>query len=266
MKKLIVKIGNETHELPYNSETFSFEVEEKYVPKVGDCVMVECRNPRKTTFYWFKIKEVVNAMVDFSLTVGEDLKVSKNGFFNIDDDRIYTQITPEELKAKYAEAGYDWDYETNEVKPLKWIPKVGDCVKISFKDSKFEYFGKISQIVKKEILLKSSVNEISGVILNLSLYYDYRDIFLTKITPEELKAKYAEAGYDWDCESDEVKPIKWMPKEGDFVWYISDDLTIVNGFYNDNLYYLFEKGLIFQTEVECQKYADHCLSFFKKSL
>ena len=71
MKKLIIKIGNETHELPYNGEVFSFEVEEKYVPKVGD------------------------------------------------------------------------------------------CVKISFKDSKFEYFGKISQIVQKEILLKSSVNEIS---------------------------------------------------------------------------------------------------------
>ena len=55
MKKLIIKIGNETHELPYNNEVFSFEVEEKYVPKVGDCVKVECRNQRKTTFYWFKI-------------------------------------------------------------------------------------------------------------------------------------------------------------------------------------------------------------------
>ena len=65
MKKLIIKIGNETHELPYNGEVFSFEVSDKYVPKVGDCVKVECINPRKTTFYWFKIKEVVNAMVDF---------------------------------------------------------------------------------------------------------------------------------------------------------------------------------------------------------
>ena len=36
MKKLIIKIGNETHELPYNGETFSFEISEKYLPKVGD--------------------------------------------------------------------------------------------------------------------------------------------------------------------------------------------------------------------------------------
>ena len=175
MKKLIIKIGNETHELPYNNEVFSFEVSDKYVPKVGDCVKVECRNPRKTTFYWFKIKEVVNAMVDFSLTVKEDLSIAKDGFFSIDDNRIYTQITPEELKAKYAEVGYDWNYE--------------------------------------------------------------RDM---------------------------LKHIKWMPKEGDMVWYISDDLTIVNGFYNDNLYYLLEKDLLFPTEAECQKFADHCLKYFDK--
>ena len=175
MKKLIIKIGNKTHELPYNGETFSFEVEEKYVPKVGDCVRVECRNPNKTSFYWFKVKEFTNAMVDFSLAVGEDLTVTKEGFFNRDNSRVYTQITPEELKAKYAEAGYDWDYETNEVKPLKWMPKVGD-----------------------------------------------------------------------------------------FVWYILEDLTIVNGFYNDNLYYLLEKGLLFPNESECQKYAEHCLKYFDK--
>lgn len=177
MKKLIVKIGNETHELPYNGEVFSFEVSDKYVPKVGDCVMVECRVTNETYFYWFKIKEVVNAMVDFSLTIKEDLSIAKNGFFCIDDNRIYTQITPEELKAKYAEAGYDWDYE-----------------------------------------------------------------------------------------SDTIEPIKWVPKYEDEVWYLSDDLTIVNGFYNEYFSYLLEKGLLFPTEAECQKFADHCLKYFDKNL
>ena len=123
MKKLIIKIGNETHEFPYNGETFSFEVSNKYVPKVGDCVKVECRNPNRTTFYWFKVREVAQAMVDFSFAVEEDLSISKNGFFCIDDNRIYTQITPEELKAKYAEAGYDWDCESDTVEPIKWMSK-----------------------------------------------------------------------------------------------------------------------------------------------
>ena len=174
MKKLIIKIGNETHELPYNGETFSFEVEEKYVPKVGDCVGVY------------------------------------------------------------------------------------------FKKTGYEYFGKIRQIEPKEIRLKSAINEIFRVVLNLKLYYDYSDIFLTKITPEELKAKYAEAGYDWDYETNEAKELKWMPKTGDMVWYISDDLTIVNGFYNENFYYLLEKGLLFPTEAECQKFAYHCLKYLDK--
>jgi len=177
MKKLTIKIGNEKHELPYNGETFSFEVSEKYVPKVGDCVKVECRNPNRTTFYWFKIKETTSAMVDFSLAVGEDLKVSKNGFFNIGDDRIYTKITPEELKAKYAEAGYDWDYERDTVKPLKWMPKNGDKCWV------------LDSFLQPRIFI-----------------YDSRSWFFKQL----------------------------------------------------------EKGLIFPTEAECQKFADHCLKYFDK--
>ena len=81
MKKLIIKIGNETHELPYNGEVFSFEVSEKYVPKVGD------------------------------------------------------------------------------------------CVKITFKKTGYEYYGKIRQIEQNEIRLKSAVSEIFRLILNLLLFY-----------------------------------------------------------------------------------------------
>ena len=62
--------------------------------------------------------------------------------------------------------------------------------------------------------------------------------------------------------TNEVKPLKWMPKDGDIVWYILDDLTIVNGFYNENLYYLLEKDLLFKTEEECKKFSKYCLSYF----
>ena len=132
MKKLIIKIGNETHELPYNNEAYSVEVSDKYVPKVGDCVKFQCSD---TFFYWFKVQNISKTRVEFSLVVEEDLKVLRNGYFNI-NNRIYTQITPEELKAKYAEAGYEWDYETDTIKPLKWKPKHGD--KVWWLDSIFE--------------------------------------------------------------------------------------------------------------------------------
>ena len=177
MKKLIIKIGNETHELPYNGEVFSFEVSDKYVPKVGD------------------------------------------------------------------------------------------CVKISFKETKYEYFSKINQILPKEIRLKSAVNESSKVILNWSLYHDYPDIFLTQITPEELKAKYAEAGYDWDYESDTVKPIKWIPKKGDKVWCLNLLYEPVKITFDKNdalLQLVAEKSLLFQTEEKCKEFSEHCLKYFDK--
>ncbi len=174
MKKLIIKIGNETHELPYNGEVFSFEISEKYVPKVGDCVKVDWKECEYV--FYFKIKDIHNYI------------------------------------------------ECKET--------------ISFRENNY------------------TLNK------NKHLFNKYRNF--TQITPEELKAKYAEAGYDWDYETNEVKPLKWMPKEGDFVWYLLDDLTIVNGFYNDDLYYLLEKGLLFPTEAECQKFSDHCLKYFDK--
>ena len=159
-------------------EKYSVEVSDKYVPKVGDCVKVECINPNRTTFYWVKVREVAQAMVDFSFAVEEDLSISKNGFFCINDNRIYTQITP-----------------------------------------------------------------------------------------EELKAKYAEAGYDWDCESDTVKPLKWMPKNGDEVWVLASFLQPQSFIYNSSSDWILkqlEKGLLFPTEAECQKFADHCLKYFDK--
>ena len=148
----------------------------------------------------------------------------------------------------------------------KYVPKVGDCVKISFKNAKYEYFGKINQIVQKFIRLKSAVRENDTLTLILSLYYDERDIFFTKITPDELKAKYAEFGYDWDYESDTVEHIKWKPKNGDTVWYLTELLEVSETFYfNDNYddNDLLKKGFLFPTEAECQKFADHCMSYFK---
>ena len=127
MKKLIIKIGNETHELPYNDETLRFEVEEHYVPKVGDCVKTIINDLERATFF-----KIVYIDYDGDIMAESFVDLYK-GKYTIDLDKHFflyetkfAQTTPEELKAKYAEAGYDWDYETNEVKTLKWMPKPGD--------------------------------------------------------------------------------------------------------------------------------------------
>ena len=135
MKKLKLTINGEvnTFDLPENGE-YKCEVEDSYTPKVvedsytpkvGDCVKVECGN---TYVYYFKVKGVSNVTAKFSLAVGDDFQISKNESICINKYRIFTKITPEELKAKYAEAGYDWDYESDTITPLKWMPKDGEKI------------------------------------------------------------------------------------------------------------------------------------------
>ena len=72
MKRLKITIAGEVNifDLPENGE-YKCEVTESYEPKDGDCVMVECNN-LNTFFYWFKVKNAMKKMVDFSLVVGED--------------------------------------------------------------------------------------------------------------------------------------------------------------------------------------------------
>ena len=155
MKKLKLTINGKvnTFDLPGNGE-YKCEVEESYTPKVGDCVKVESRILKKP-HYWFKIKKIEDAIIEFSLAISEDLNIVKIGFFIVNNDQIYTQITPEELKAKYAEAGYDWDYESDTIKPLKWMPKDGEGV--WYFSSMYEPIKHI--FYKKDKLLQSMVGK-----------------------------------------------------------------------------------------------------------
>lgn len=185
MKKLKLTINGELKifDLPENGE-YKCEVEESYVPKVGDCVRVQIHPYNQ--IYWFKITKILNENAYFEKGVNSflfqgisNLDVIKiESFLYINDERIYTQITPEELKAKYAEAGYDWDYET-----------------------------------------------------------------------------------------DTIKPLKWMPKDGDEVWFNVYIKTVSFIFDEDNAFDkdMLDKGLLFPTEEECQKFADHCMKYINKN-
>ena len=80
MKKLVIKIGNETHELPYNGEVFSFEVSEKYVPKIGDCVMVD---PKESgILYWCKITETTEKLAYFDIVINSKSEIPDNIIYN----------------------------------------------------------------------------------------------------------------------------------------------------------------------------------------
>ena len=111
-----------------------------------------------------------------------------------------------------------------------------------------------------------SVGDNFKISKNGFVYFNNRQIF-TQITPEELKAKYAEAGYDWDYESDTIKPLKWVPKDGDEVWWLNTLFEQVKNIFNKGdifLKMMLEKGLLFKTEAECKEFANHCWEYLKK--
>ena len=127
MKQLKITINGEvkTFDLPENGE-YKCEVTESYFPKAGDCVIME--NKEYNVLYWCKLTDVTTVKANFNIAVNSRLEISTKGCLNINKDRIYTKINPEELYVKYLEAGYYWDYQTDTIKPIKWVPKYGDDV------------------------------------------------------------------------------------------------------------------------------------------
>ena len=127
MKKLKITINGEvkTFDLPENGE-YKCEVIESYFPKAGDCVIME--NKEYNVLYWCKLTDVTTVKANFNIAVNSRLEISTKGCLNINNKRIYTKINPEELYVKYLEAGYYWDYQTDTIKPIKWVPKDGDEV------------------------------------------------------------------------------------------------------------------------------------------
>ena len=81
---------------------------------------------------------------------------------------------------------------------------------------------------------------------------------------EALRMSYAEAGYDWDYDTDTIKPLKWIPEDGDTVWYLESLLKPVKYIFDEEdefIQLMLEKGLLFKTKEECQEFADLCMSY-----
>ena len=150
----------------------------------------------------------------------------------------------------------------------KYVPKVGDCVmKIGDNLLPTTFFKIVFIDDDGDIRFEHCIDLYKGkYTIDLDKFLFLYETEFTQITPEELKAKYAEAGYDWNYESNKVKPIKWMPKDGDECWVLDSFLQPRSFFYNSRSKYSWifkqiEKGLVSPTEAECQKFADHCMSY-----
>ena len=148
----------------------------------------------------------------------------------------------------------------------KYVPKVGDCVmKIGDNLLPTTFFKIVFIDDEGDIRFEHCIDLYKGkYTIDLDKFLFLYETEFTQITPEELKAKYAEAGYDWDYKSDTIKPLKWVPKDGDKVWLLTSNFEPIKAtFYENNksLQTMLEKDLLFRTKVECQKFADHCMSY-----
>lgn len=105
-----------------------------------------------------------------------------------------------------AKAGKAWDAEKKEIVDLKYIPKVGDCVKIDFES--FTGFAHLSKIEKGKNYYHAMVDDDN--FLTINDWYDSNWDY-TKITPDELQAEFNKLGYEYNFETHTAKKLRWKP-------------------------------------------------------
>lgn len=139
--------------------------------------------------------------------------------------RLMTDLEKQILLNKLHEAGKDWDAEKCEIVAIKYIPEIGDCVKVQLWDGEFCVF----ECTEKD---QESVNS------RTYIYQPKQKVFIdddsefgwglnrdgnvfTKITPEDLQSEFNRLGYMYDFAAHTAKLIEWKPKAGDSIWSIN---------------------------------------------
>ena len=133
--------------------------------------------------------------------------------------------------------------------PEKYVPKVGDCVKMQYKTLYFPTFCLIDKFSDGEIFAKNvwinakkDKNDIKFENSNF-IFYDS----IEKITPEEFQAEFEKLGYVYDFETHTASKEKWRANLDREYYFVSgsfevrivpelnseiDDLLFKNGNYH----------------------------------
>ena len=141
--------------------------------------------------------------------------------------------------------------------PEKYVPKVGDCVKIIYRSGN-KYFCEVSDVDDHIIGSRNVEITPDGVhFKNYPEYFIYDSI--EKITPEEFQAKFEKLGYVYDFKTKTArKKRKRVGKDERYFYsnslFESDDHIEDFDDVDDQFY---ENGNYFETEAECQQYCDY---------
>ena len=176
-------------------------------------------------------------------------------------DRLATESEKQILIDALAKDGKMWDAEKLPIIDLKYIPKVGDCVKL---ERRSVLYGEVKSINFNKIITYKVIR--NGKIFDYeSLYWELnvRGCKETKITREELQAEFNKIGYQYDFETHMASKIRWEPKFREKYYYVDYKFDIIEDFwYNckiDNN--RFKIGNCYKTPEEAEPRRTHYLSF-----
>lgn len=145
--------------------------------------------------------------------------------------------------------------------PLKYIPKVGDCVEAGRSSSNGVVYFEVESKSDGRLFYKSRI--IFGKVKSESSWHIGNNSTFKQITPEQLQTKFKELGYEYNFDTHTARKLKWRPKKGEDYLFISTIFDVLQTTNNDpaidNL--RFKAGNCFK--LSDRKSAEKFLSYIK---
>ena len=157
--------------------------------------------------------------------------------------------------------------------PEKYKPKVGDCVRLWYKNEKLPVYCLIDSIdgrrlFAKNVWIENGDGDKLSIAFENSNFVYYKSI--EKITPEELQAEFEKLGYVYDFETHTAHKKRWRAEYNEDYFFVDGCFEIeavkdIRHRINDVHYKI---GNYFKTEEDAEPYRDymlkHALNYNKK--
>ena len=194
---------------------------------------------------------------------GGYMKSNSNYNWSNEKKRLATDSEKQQLFAALARGGKKWDADKLEIVDLKYVPKIGDCVKV-YQSEKIYNIGRVSHVAGDLIYFRPPYILSGKVWIEKKCTQNVERFTFEQITPEELQSEFNKLGYEYDFETHEATKIRWKPKNGETYYFISalGERKCATFYDNNN----FDKnmsafGNCYSTPEEAEKRRQHYLAF-----
>ena len=141
------------------------------------------------------------------------------------NNRLATESEKQQLIDALAKDGKMWDADKKAIVDLKYIPKVGDCVKLE--SSSNVLYGEVksimfngamfNRIITYKVIKNGKLLESDSIHWALNV----RGCRETKISSEELQEEFNKIGYQYDFETHTASKMRWKPKYGEKYYFVN---------------------------------------------